>query len=268
MEVTMNEARLIIPEDANPKLVDILEKISNMNEDEFFKFAHYCLESNNETVVKNMACISLEKGYYELGLELVTKALEITKRPVEIYNLIATSFFHLRQFDTAIEYYIKAMNGYDKPFPVWRATILKNIACCYIEKEEYFTAQCKLHDAIQLIMGSDAYKIDQQIPELYVIYAILGDCYYKSEDHVSAIKYLKESINPSLPLEDSLVTYYNLGVIYEDQEDYQNALTNYQVALNTYDEVRNKAIIDPSMIMDSIKRMMMKIAVNADNNAS
>lgn len=269
----MNESRLIIPEDASPQLIDILEKISKMNKLEFYKFAEYCMQTNREVLIKNVAAIAIEDGYESIALELAKKALEITKRPTEIYNLIGNAYFHAGEFDKAYDAFNNALSSMSGGMNVMRASILKNIASCLMEQDNYFAAQCKLHDAIQLIMASDEYKADNNIPELYVIYAILGDAYCQSahfrkehtdeiisvdEDYKFAIKYLKESIHPCLPPEDIVISYYNLACVCEEIGLYEDALLNYKVALNTYNDVRDNSIIDPQLIIDAVSKMEKK----------
>lgn len=59
----------------------------------------------------------------------------------------------------------------------------------------------------------------------------IGEIYYRKQEYPEALKYYKEALNSSLTPDMTKIVYVNLGNLYSALEDYENAIDNYNKAL-------------------------------------
>lgn len=117
-------------------------------------------------------------GDYTGAIQSYKTAVEITPNLTFLYIYIGYNYRHLKQYDQALEYFVKAVNidkqlGIDDPVPYMA------ISKTYSQMGEFFIAARNLETALSM----DPYNPD--------VYGALGIIYFKSRNYESAIPALQ-----------------------------------------------------------------------------
>ena len=204
--------------------------------------------------------------YSEKSLNLYIKIIGDNTKTATEYNLIANIFFSNNNFETAIEYYKKAL--YIRVDILNECTdsviiVYKNISRAYIEKEDYenaliyyekaFDVQKQLNgefhknlvetlnDISSVCLEIKNYEMlldcQKKIVDIYTInepenateYRAMGEAYYFTKDHNSAINCFENALELDLNNYgsnniDVLRDYNNLSVEYEQKNDFSKSI--------------------------------------------
>ena len=176
-------------------------------------------------------------GYHLKSLEIKKRLLNPTDLSLaDSYNCLGIVYFHQNAYKQAVEFYTKGLHilqlnldeNYDKVVLCWN-----NIALVYRMEENYS-------------QGLEACKKIFEIETKYHMnfgetYHNLGAFYWCLGFYDDAMKYYKLSLEnkyKNLPKNDLSIamTLENMGLIYENKNDYQQALQCYRDAEKIYQQ--------------------------------
>lgn len=194
------------------------------------------------------------KSSFDTALIHYNKALEIRqqlKQDVKIagiYSNISTIYMRQSKFDDALEINFTSLRLFekvgDKPK---QANILGNIGNIYYELNQNASAKKFLKQGLNL-----AKEIDYPVIEANILVnlggikygeAVKNDTIINHKNLDSALNYFLEAEKIMIPnnlVYNLSVVYNNLGRIYTDKKDYNNAILFYQKGLKNREELEDK----------------------------
>ncbi|TKZ36112.1 tetratricopeptide repeat protein [Brachyspira catarrhinii] len=251
------------------------------------------IEENNKKVE---ALIDLSLSYmnnfnYKASIEVLLKAIKIKPNDCTIWYDLATSYKFDKQYDKAIDSYLKASELNSDDFEI--AEILFDLGNTYIEIKRYQEAINTLLKSIELnpnnestwsILGhayndSGQYKkaIDSFLksieidPNDYITWLMLGTSYYNDGQYSEAINSLLKSIelNPN-----NETTWSRLGHAYNDSEQYKKAIDSFLKAIEINPEnsdtwkMLGVSYYNDGQYNEAINALLKSLKLNSDNWAT
>jgi tetratricopeptide (TPR) repeat protein len=182
---------------------------------------------------EKLAYNSVLVGQYEIAIEIYKEILQ--KEPKNLYAKysLAVVYQRLNQFKQAKNIYYELLRGDAEN----KDEVINNIIAILIEESP--------REAIYLLN-----RLTIQNPQKHFLFASMALAYEKISDYELAIKnYVK-----ALELDYSNVNYrYNLGVLYDQNKEYEKALEMYA------NVVKNNDNSNSEIAIDSVKRRIEKI---------
>jgi tetratricopeptide (TPR) repeat protein len=182
---------------------------------------------------EKLAYNSVLVGQYEIAIEIYKEILQ--KEPKNLYAKysLAVVYQRLNQFKQAKNIYYELLRGDAEN----KDEVINNIIAILIEESP--------REAIYLLN-----RLTIQNPQKHFLFASMALAYEKISDYELAIKnYVK-----ALELDYTNVNYrYNLGVLYDQNKEYEKALEMYA------NVVKNNDNSNSEIAIDSVKRRIEKI---------
>ena len=183
---------------------------------------------------EKLAYNSVLVGQYEIAIEIYKEILQ--KEPKNLYAKysLAVVYQRLNQFKQAKNIYYELLRGDAEN----KDEVINNIIAILIEESP--------REAIYLLN-----RLTIQNPQKHFLFASMALAYEKISDYELAIK----NYTKALQLDYTNVNYrYNLGVLYDQNKEYEKALEMYANVVKNNDNYSNSEIA-----IDSVKRRIEKI---------
>ena len=183
---------------------------------------------------EKLAYNSVLVGQYEIAIEIYKEILQ--KEPKNLYAKysLAVVYQRLNQFKQAKNIYYELLRGDAEN----KDEVINNIIAILIEESP--------REAIYLLN-----RLTIQNPQKHFLFASMALAYEKISDYELAIK----NYTKALELDYTNVNYrYNLGVLYDQNKEYEKALEMYANVVKNNDNYSNSEIA-----IDSVKRRIEKI---------
>ena len=181
---------------------------------------------------EKLAYNSVLVGQYEIAIEIYKEILQ--KEPKNLYAKysLGVVYQRLSQFKQAKNIYYELLRGDAEN----KDEVINNIIAILIEESP--------REAIYMLN-----RLTIQNPEKHYLFASMALAYEKISDYNSAIKnYIK-----ALELDYNNLNYcYNLGVLYDQNKQYEKALEMYELIVKNNNS-------NPEIAIDSVKRRIEKI---------
>ncbi|MBL6668728.1 MAG: tetratricopeptide repeat protein [Flavobacteriaceae bacterium] len=202
IELLLLQSEMLIIDDkyeAAQALLNYIESLSPLNEEIFLQ----------------RATLASKKGIHEIAVDNLNKALNITEDPLEIWNLLGMEYLLAEDYHNA-EYFFKNCvldNSDDYP-------ALYNLLYCY----EQLQQKEKAINTLNWILEKNPYN--------EVAWHQLGRIYARSKNYKEALSAFDFAI-----ISDDTFTgaYIEKGKLLEKTGRLNEAISNYQIALNTND---------------------------------
>ncbi len=182
---------------------------------------------------EKLAYNSVLVGQYEIAIEIYKEILQ--KEPKNLYAKysLAVVYQRLNQFKQAKNIYYELLRGDAEN----KDEVINNIIAILIEESP--------REAIYLLN-----RLTIQNPQKHFLFASMALAYEKISDYELAIK----NYTKALELDYNNVNYrYNLGVLYDQNKEYEKALEMYA------NVVKNNDNSNSEIAIDSVKRRIEKI---------
>ena len=182
---------------------------------------------------EKLAYNSVLVGQYEIAIEIYKEILQ--KEPKNLYAKysLAVVYQRLNQFKQAKNIYYELLRGDAEN----KDEVINNIIAILIEESP--------REAIYLLN-----RLTIQNPQKHFLFASMALAYEKISDYELAIK----NYTKALELDYTNVNYrYNLGVLYDQNKEYEKALEMYA------NVVKNNDNSNSEIAIDSVKRRIEKI---------
>lgn len=217
-------------------------------------------QQNIDTLIQNLF-LDFNNKEYQKVIDSSLKLIEQNYRITVIFNLLGTSYYLLKKYEKALNYYYEGIN-----LDPDNDEINRNIGKCYLSQKKYKDAEIFFNKALNIkkdnpdalfnlglikILSNEINKAIQFLnralnsrPNFTECIYNLGICYKNLGDFKTAINYYLKviEINPN-----HLKAYNNLGVCYLILNDHNNALNilnkclaknpNYSFAYNNLGSV-------------------------------
>ena len=172
-------------------------------------------------------------GQYEIAIQIYKEILQ--KEPKNLYAKysLAVVYQRLSQFKQAKNIYYELLRGDAEN----KDEVINNIIAILIEESP--------REAIYLLT-----RLTLQNPQKHSLFASMALAYEKISDYNSAIK----NYTKALELDYGNINYcYNLGVLYDENKEYEKALEMYA------NVVKNNDSSNSEIALDSVRRRIEKI---------
>ena len=182
---------------------------------------------------EKLAYNSVLIGQYEIAIEIYKEILQ--KEPKNLYAKysLAVVYQRLSQFKQAKNIYYELLKGEAEN----KDEIINNIIVILTEESP--------REAIYMLT-----RLTIQNPSRHYLFASMALAYEKISDYNSAIK----NYTKALDLDYGNMNYcYNLGVLYDQNKEYEKALEMYSIV------VKNNDSSNREIALDSVKRRIEKI---------
>ena len=182
---------------------------------------------------EKLAYNSVLVGQYEIAIEIYKEILQ--KEPKNLYAKysLGVVYQRLNQFKQAKNIYYELLRGDAEN----KDEVINNIIAILIEESP--------REAIYLLN-----RLTIQNPQKHFLFASMALAYEKISDYELAIK----NYTKALELDYTNVNYrYNLGVLYDQNKEYEKALEMYA------NVVKNNDNSNSDIAIDSVKRRIEKI---------
>ncbi len=199
------------PEDINVLNLFGILSISMKNYERAITLLTKAFLYNKSTYVAS----NLAKAYY-LNNE-IDNAIKIYKQALEneenddIYYSLAIACKKINDFDSAVEYYLKAIKLNPQNY-----SAMYNLSLLYSDTGHNDKA---IYFALKAVEINDT-DVD--------ILTLLSGYFEEEQDYQSSIKYLEKAV---FLAPDKSIFYYNLGVLYSKLDNFDKAVENYKKAL-------------------------------------
>jgi signal transduction histidine kinase len=198
-------------------------------------------------ILTNMG-LNYEKGfhkldsalyYYRLSNELLPLNENSQSKSILMINM-GNSYFALKQFEKALEYYDKALQyDLEKANPYLYSALLINRGIVLANLNFVDSAINHIHEGLKIAISIDAKEWQLNANQA------LFDIEFSKKNYASAITYLQKmnSINDSIQKENNLNRISELEIIYESRK--KDALNQSLIERNNLDQkiIRNQRII-------------------------
>lgn len=175
----------------------------------------------------NLCLAYLKMKEYDKSIEAGTKAIELNKALVSPYTNLAKASSKLKNYQEAIDYDKKFLEGVD-----FSCEALSNIGYRYYKLDSLDQGIQFYKETIECIKTNDSNKKDL----LRRTYKLTANAYQVKEDFRNAIKFYQLE----LELEPTSVSRINLGSVYNDLEQFENAIKQFDFIIEHDVEVANK----------------------------
>lgn len=195
----------------------------------------------------NLALLRYKQCDYESTLEYLQWALDLelvsSKREESfissIYNWIGNVFLMRQKFDRALEHYNEALkhkSNLDSRDQIGKFKIYANIANVYTYQQRYELA---LEKHLECLAMKQEFLKDSQHPMIAASYVHIGIVYTKLKRYGQAIDSLVKALDIQCKVlgTDHLdvgITLYNLGHVYDEQSNYDQANHYYLQAVEKF----------------------------------
>jgi tetratricopeptide (TPR) repeat protein len=182
---------------------------------------------------EKLAYNSVLIGQYEIAIEIYKEILQ--KEPKNLYAKysLAVVYQRLNQFKQAKNIYYELLKGDAEN----KDEVINNIIAILIEESP--------REAIYMLT-----RLTIQNPQRHYLFASIALAYEKISDYNSAIK----NYTKALELDYGNINYcYNLGVLYDQNKEYEKALEMYS------NVVKNNDTSNRDIALDSVRRRIEKI---------
>ncbi len=182
---------------------------------------------------EKLAYNSVLVGQYEIAIQIYKEILQ--KEPQNLYAKysLGVVYQRLAQYKQAKNIYYELLKGDAEN----KDEIINNIIAILIEESP--------REAIYMLN-----RLTLQNPERHYLFASMALAYEKISDYNSAIK----NYTKALELDYANIDYcYNLGVLYDENKEYEKALEMYSAV------VKNNDNSNREIALDSVKRRIEKI---------
>ncbi len=182
---------------------------------------------------EKLAYNSVLIGQYEIAIEIYKEILQ--KEPKNLYAKysLAVVYQRLNQFKQAKNIYYELLKGDAEN----KDEVINNIIAILTEESP--------REAIYMLT-----RLTIQNPERHYLFASIALAYEKISDYNSAIK----NYTKALELDYGNINYcYNLGVLYDQNKEYEKALEMYS------NVVKNNDSSNRDIALDSVRRRIEKI---------
>ena len=164
---------------------------------------------------------------YETALHLIPND-DRSSRFVSTLNNIATIYFTMEKYSTALDFYQKLMDALNSleslPSDANLVSIYQNIGLCYSALEK--------HD-LALEYFARVLSLTQDLPILSKIHSYIADAYLGKNEFVDAVKNYERALELDSSNENFVImTYNSLGIAYFHADDINSALCSCQQALS------------------------------------
>ena len=182
---------------------------------------------------EKLAYNSVLIGQYEIAIQIYKEILQ--KEPKNLYAKysLAVVYQRLSQFKQAKNIYYELLRGDAEN----KDEVINNIIAILTEESP--------REAIYLLT-----RLTLQNPQKHSLFASMALAYEKISDYNSAIK----NYTKALELDYGNINYcYNLGVLYDENKEYEKALEMYA------NVVKNNDSSNSEIALDSVRRRIEKI---------
>ncbi len=247
----------MLPGDVNPLILlgNINYELSNWEEAIRYYEKALKIDSNNPTLLYNMALALFKKGDRFPALEFLKKAAESDKIGDVAYNSysrLGTEFLESNMFDLAEKYLIQATHLRPQD-PVGRY----NLAVAYLRQNKNVEALRELEESERLSQGD--MLLLESIGESYFslkdydrslrtyskvlevqsrnvkILSRIGEIYYSKGDLEKAYESYRKVTQIQPATENARIAYLNIGNILDDAQKYEDAVKAYESAITIRD---------------------------------
>lgn len=182
---------------------------------------------------EKLAYNSVLIGQYEIAIEIYKEILQ--KEPKNLYAKysLAVVYQRLSQFKQAKNIYYELLKGEAEN----KDEIINNIIVILTEESP--------REAIYMLT-----RLTIQNPSRHYLFASMALAYEKISDYNSAIKNYTKALDLDY---GNMNYYYNLGVLYDQNKEYEKALEMYS------NVVKNNDGSNREIALDSVKRRIEKI---------
>lgn len=203
-----------------------------------------------------------EKKFYNKAIDYTEKAIELAREKknnsklTECYLQLATIYYDIEKNDLAIDYYIRAINGYNKNFPLTNLALsYYGLGKCYLRKDNIRVAEIYFEKAALL------YKKLNFTEAIELINLQKGIIQKEKKNYTEAKKIIQSVVNK---LEDDAFSstkteaFFQLGEIEMKQNEYAKAILFYKKAL----EINEKNNVD----VESKKKLFKQLSEAHEKN--
>ncbi len=152
----------------------------------------------------HMAYFFKSIGIEEIGLKYSLKALSSKKMDpalqYEVYSLVATSYYKLKDFKKAGYYFEKALQLFNGKNKLNLASCYNNIGLCAMETKQTIEAEYNFTKAINLL-NSERFS-QENADFLVLVQGNLGSLYFQNKEYDKAIDLLEIRTNVALDVHD------------------------------------------------------------------
>jgi CHAT domain-containing protein/Tfp pilus assembly protein PilF len=191
--------------------------------------------------LNNLAYVYVEKGEYKKAQEICESSLQISQKAGFKCGEFAVKvslarLYHEAWGDSsqALQYLIDCQRlSQEMGFSYQEAWVFNNMGIIYLDKGDFQNAKKVLEKAEGIIQYYN-------VPADIGIYTNLGSLYLqtndlkKAENYITRVLRLSTSLNQPLSIADA---WMNLGVVYNNEERYKDALAAYNEAMKIYEEL-------------------------------
>jgi tetratricopeptide (TPR) repeat protein len=172
----------------------------------------YDLDPTHQKAIYKIAKHFVQKRQYGLAEKYINKGLDTYENNVELINLNALNFYYQQNYTKAIVWFEKLISlGESSEF------IHEKLSTSYAQEYEFK----KAIEQRLLALKFNPYDATA----IYVI----GTYYEKLEDFINAEKFIKQSLLlKDVPLDGE---YQKLGMVYNRQGKYREAIEAFQIAI-------------------------------------
>lgn len=177
--------------------------------------------------------------YYELAVAIYKKINEEHPQMALLYNNLGLCYCDYKnQFETAIDYYNKALPLYKKNFGEKHpqtAILYNNFGIAYNAKKDFDTAIDYYNQSLAINLAA----YGEQHPMVALLYNNLGEAYRQKEDYNTAIDYYNKAIPIDIHFYGEehpqvAARYNNLALALYYQGNFQKAIEYYEKALPVF----------------------------------
>lgn len=194
--------------------------------------------------------VLVEKGNYMLQIELFDSAVDSFKKAYEcslnedhLANLIL-AFNNSKSFQTALEYYLKILNGNTISNELIRQKILFECGVLFYKIHEFENSLKYLEKSISL------FNLDRK-NESYALHLLnIGNAYLKLNKYFKSLEIYNEALDIMRNIHKNETCcniahlLIKIGIVYIKIESYEEALSYLKQSLEIYKCLNSKEIVD------------------------
>ncbi len=191
--------------------------------------------------LNNLAYVYVERGDYKKAQQICESSLEVSSEAGFICGEFAVKLSLARLYhevwgdsNLALQYLFDSRAlAREMELGYQEAWVLNNMGIIYLDMGDFESARKILEEAEQLIQLYD-------MPGDMGVYTNLGSLYLqindlkRAENYITRVLRLATTLNYPLAVADA---WMNLGVVYNNEERYQDALAAYTEAMKIYEEL-------------------------------
>ena len=192
----------------------------------------------------------ISMGNYDLALEYIQKALDISKgNPSSLlgdtYNNIGVVYHFKGDYQQALDYYEQALQTREEVLGIFHKKVAEshgNIGLVYSVLGKYQTALEHYHqgeDILEKILEPGHLNFSYIYNKMGIIYRVKGDYAQAQEYYEKTLEIRRKNLGELHP--DVADVYINLGVIHEKNGDYELSMEFTNRAIEIYESVHGES---------------------------